>query len=104
MKTLCMILAVSVLCGMLALPAAAKAANDDPPKVLVVYYSKSGNTRAIAEMIQAKSNGDILFTQSKRLCPIPGKGPPPPTYPKQSGKVAICPHLKKFCRISTPTT
>lgn len=30
------------------------------PKVLIVYYSQSGNTKAVAEQIQAKFGGDLF--------------------------------------------
>ncbi len=32
---------------------------DAKPKVLVVYYTQSGNTKAVAEQIQAKFGGDL---------------------------------------------
>jgi flavodoxin len=36
---------------------------DTKPKVLIAYYSQSGNTKAVAEQIQAKFGGDLYEIQ-----------------------------------------
>ncbi len=48
-KILILLLLAAVLSGCVA-----------KPKVLVAYYSQSGNTRAIAEQIQARFGGDMF--------------------------------------------
>ena len=42
----------------------AYAATEGGAKALVVYYSRSGNTRAVAEAIHAAVGGDIVELQS----------------------------------------
>jgi flavodoxin len=43
----------------LALGIVLVACSTSKPKVLIAYYSQSGNTRAVAEQIQAKFGGDL---------------------------------------------
>lgn len=40
------------------------------PKILIAYYSLSGNTKAVAEQIHAKFGGDLF--EIKTLTPYPG--------------------------------
>lgn len=35
------------------------------PKTLIVYYSRTGNTRVVAELIQEKIGGDLIEIQTK---------------------------------------
>ncbi len=37
--------------------------SENKPKVLIAYYSQSGNTKAVAEQIQAKFGGDLYEIQ-----------------------------------------
>jgi len=47
-----------VLACLVMTPTAATAAEGRPQKVLIVYYSTSGNTKAVAEKLQTKTGGD----------------------------------------------
>lgn len=46
--------------------AAQTGASESTPRVLVVYYSKSGNTEAVARMIQEKTGGDLYEIETVR--------------------------------------
>lgn len=35
-------------------------------KTLIVYYSRTGNTKVVAELIQAKVGGDLAQIETKR--------------------------------------
>ena len=50
-------------------PTAATAAAGWQPKVLIVYYSYSGNTKAVAEKLQAKTGGDVYRLETVRTYP-----------------------------------
>jgi flavodoxin len=41
----------------------------DANKVLVIYYSLTGNTKSIAEMIQKKTGGDVFEIETVRTYP-----------------------------------
>ncbi|MFR9038842.1 MAG: flavodoxin family protein [Bilophila wadsworthia] len=45
----------------------AYAATEGGAKALVVYYSRSGNTRAVAEAIHAAVGGDIVELHRRRI-------------------------------------
>lgn len=68
------------------------AAETGNPKVLVVYYSKSGNTKAIAEMIQAKTHGDIYEIETVNS--YPRERPAAAEIPKQERETGQLPALK----------
>jgi flavodoxin len=53
-KILLTILLSALLC------AVSTACNNHKPKVLIAYYSQSGNTKAVAEQIQARFGGDLF--------------------------------------------
>lgn len=48
---------------------AAHAAETNSPKALIVYFSRSGNTRAVAEYIHEKIGGDILELKTTHSYP-----------------------------------
>lgn len=50
-------------------PASAHAAETGEPKVLIVYFSHSGNTRAIANQIHDRVGGDILELKTTHAYP-----------------------------------
>lgn len=79
------------LCG-LALPGAAMAAEAGKPKVLVVYYSKSGNTEAVAKMIQEKTGGDIYEIETVRT--YIRERPAAADIPKEERETGNLPELK----------
>jgi flavodoxin len=62
-----------LLAGLSALPAIAAGAAEQQPKksskTLVVYFSRSGNTRVVAGLIQRRLNADIV--ELERAAPYP---------------------------------
>jgi len=42
---------------------------EDANKVLVIYYSLTGNTKSIAEMIRKKTEGDVFEIETVRTYP-----------------------------------
>lgn len=79
------------LCG-LVLPGAAMAVEADKPKVLVVYYSKSGNTEAVAKMIQERTSGDIYEIETLRT--YTRERPAAADIPKEERETGNLPELK----------
>lgn len=61
-------------------------------KVLVVYYSKSGNTKAIAKMIQARTGGDIYEIETVRA--YTRERPAAADIPKEERETVNLPELK----------
>ena len=55
MKTMTLMLALTVV----AMTAASCGTKNEAPKVLVLYYSQTGNTKAVAEEISKKLGADI---------------------------------------------
>ena len=67
-------LMLSILLACLIMtPTAAAAAEGGPQKVLVVYYSNSGNTKAVAEKLQAKTGADVYRLETVRTYPAEHK-------------------------------
>lgn len=85
-----------MLCCLLLLrclaPDAALAAEAVKPKVLVVFYSKSGNTEAVARMIQAKTGGDIYEIETVRT--YTRERPAAADIPKEERETGNLPELK----------
>ena len=83
-----------IFAGMVSavLPTKARAAWNKDQKVLVVYYSKTGNTKAVAEMIQAKTNGDIYRIETVKTYPM--KTPESIEIPRQELESGNLPDLK----------
>lgn len=79
------------LCA-LALPGMSWAAGEGKPKVLVVYYSKSGNTEAIAKMLQEKTGGDIYEIETVRT--YTRERPAAADIPKEERETGNLPELK----------
>lgn len=55
--------ALSVLIGVCVVLGAAAAREEKMPKTLIVYFSVSGNTKRVAEIIQKETKGDIARIQ-----------------------------------------
>lgn len=47
----------------------AQAAPENQPKILIAYYSYTGNTRKVAEVIQEKTGGDLFEIQTVESYP-----------------------------------
>ena len=54
-------------------PAAMIAAEGGKPRVLIVYYSSSGNTKAAAEKLQARTGADVYRLETVRTYPAEHK-------------------------------
>lgn len=74
------------------LPTKAQAVWDKHQKVLIIYYSKTGNTKAVAEMIQAKTNGAIYRIETVKTYPM--KTPDSIEIPRQELESGNLPDLK----------
>ena len=61
-------------------------------KVLVVYYSKSGNTKAIAEMIQGRTGGEIYEIETVKA--YTRERPAAADIPKEERETGHLPELK----------
>lgn len=61
-------------------------------KTLVVFYSKSGNTQTIAEMIQEKTGGDLYEIQTVRT--YPRERPAAADIPKEERETGNLPELR----------
>ena len=55
-------------------PAHSAATATDSTKVLVIYYSYTGNTRSIAEMIREKTGGDVFEIETVKEYPADRPG------------------------------
>ena len=66
MKIMTLLLAVFCL-----LPAVGYAAEQGKPAVLIVYYSRSGRTKAVAERLQDKTGADIYEIRTVLPYPAP---------------------------------
>lgn len=86
------LIALPLLLATLIFPTSVFAAESGKPKVLVVYYSKSGNTRAIAEMIREKTSGDIYEIETVKS--YPRERPAAVDIPKQELDTGNLPELK----------
>lgn len=51
------------------------------PKTLIAYYSRTGNTKAVAELIQEKIAGDLIQIETEEKRPI--------DYPKEVEQNAL---------------
>lgn len=62
-NTICVTAIISlcglIACMMLAAPAISFAATNDPEKLLIVYYSRTGNCRLVSETLQKQIGGTI---------------------------------------------
>ncbi len=61
------ILAIAIYVAVMA--SSAEAAEGGRQKVLIVYYSYSGNTKTVAEKLQAKTGADIFRIETVRAYP-----------------------------------
>lgn len=68
------------------------AVSEDNNKLLIIYYSKSGNTQAIADMIQKKTGGDIYEIKTKRS--YPRERPEAADIPKEEYDTGNFPELE----------
>lgn len=73
-------------------PSKAQAAWNRDQKALVIYYSKTGNTKAVAQMIQARTNSDIYRIETVKAYPM--KTPESIEIPKQELESGNLPDLK----------
>ncbi|MEG6501544.1 MULTISPECIES: flavodoxin [unclassified Desulfovibrio] len=73
-------------------PGKVLAAEAGKPKVLVVFYSKSGNTEAVARMIQAKTGGDIYKIETVKT--YTRERPAAADIPKEELETGNLPELK----------
>lgn len=55
--------------GVLAFGTAAFAQDASPPKILVAFFSKTNNTRSVAEHIRSRVSGDIFHVATKTPYP-----------------------------------
>ena len=69
MKTKCLSLVLAILATVLGAQAQTQTSSVSK-KILVVYFSHSGNTRAVAQQIHAKVEGDLFEIQSVKPYPI----------------------------------
>jgi len=88
------VFAASMMAGAVStvLPSVARAAWNNNQKVLIVYYSKTGNTKAVAEMIQGKTDGDIYRIETVRT--YPRERPAAAEIPRQELESGNLPDLK----------
>ena len=63
----------SLLACLVMVPLAATAAEGGKPKVLILYYSNSGNTKAVADKLQAKTGADVYRLETIRTYPAEHK-------------------------------
>ena len=66
MKKLGAIFLLSALC---LTPAPVKAAESDTEKVLIIYYSLSGRTKAVAERLQSETGAELYEIQTVKTYP-----------------------------------
>lgn len=76
----------------MALPGVAVAAQAETPKILIVYYSKSGNTEAIARMLAEKTGGDMYAIET--VCSYTRERPAAADIPKEEMDTGNLPELK----------
>ncbi len=60
---------ILLMAALLVLPANAQSADKKEKKMLVVYYSHSGNTREIANLIQKETEADTFEIQTEKPYP-----------------------------------
>ncbi len=68
------LLAVIIFGTLFVTPVAARAAEGSGEKVLIIYYSLSGRTKAVAERLQAKTGADVLEIRTVKTYPTTHPG------------------------------
>ncbi len=68
------------------------AADNTPPKVLVVYFSLTGNTKLVAEKIQQMTKADLFVIETVRTYPL--ERPARTEEPKKELESGVWPELK----------
>lgn len=81
-----------LLACLLAFPAASHAAGNNSPKVLVVYFSLTGNTIPVAEKMQQMTGADLFVIETVRTYPL--ERPARTEDPKKELDSGIWPALK----------
>ena len=76
------------------LPFISGAAEAIPQKVLIVYYSKTGNTDYIAQKLQKKTGADIFRLETVKA--YPAENPARTQVPKKELETGRLPALKKL--------
>ena len=58
-----------ILCALCFIPASVYAAENSTEKTLIIYYSLSGRTKAVAEKLQAKTGAELFEIQTVKTYP-----------------------------------